>query len=235
MFKTLCLGIALTLNGVAFAEFKNQSEAGVVLTGGNAKTQSWNIQSTSHYKLDKNAFRLKGSYLAAKQRDVESAEKWNLELRYERELDADLNGFLAQSVDGDKFAGILQRYNTDLGAKYFLIKKENDLNWLVEAGYRFTHEHNTSGVIQDFQKARVYTEVEKYWAATTSTKFSAEYIPNFTFADGWLLNSEASVTSALSTTLSVKTSYLINYNNSPSVLTAGRTDTTFTTSLVAKF
>lgn len=233
--RTIFVLCFIILSSPALAQFKTESEAGVVITGGNAKTQSYNVQNKSEYSAAMNVYKITGSYLAAKQRDVESAEKWNLGLRYERELSSKVNGFVSQSVDGDKFAGILQRYNSDLGAKYYLQKSENGMIWFVEVGYRFTRQHSTNDVTDDYQKGRLYTEIERQWALTTSTKFWVEYLPNFTFSEGWLLNAEASVSSALSSIFSVKTAYLVNYNNSPSVSTAGRTDTTFTTSLVARF
>jgi len=221
----------------AFAadEFKNDSEAGVVITSGNTKTQSWHLKDGSQYVFDANTMRFDGDYLSARQNGIESAETWSAGLRYERQLEEMLSGFVSQSVEGDKFSGFLQRYNSDLGAKYFLKKKDKDLILFVEGGYRFTHEHDTDGDLHDYQKGRAYVEAEKYWAAATSTKIWIEYLPNFTFARGWLLNGEASVSSAIGSIFSVKSAYLVKYNNSPPSPTAVPTDTTFTTSLVAKF
>lgn len=233
--KSLILTAALVFLPAVHADFSNESEAGIVLTGGNSDTQSWHAQDTSQYAFDKNSLRFNGNYLAAKQNDLESAQKWSLGLRFERELAEKVSSFVAQSAEGDKFAGVLQRYNSDIGAKFFLAKREKDFTWDVEAGYRFTHEHTTNALLKDYQKGRIYSEAEKYWAATTSTKLWVEYLPNFTFARGWLFNAEASVSSALNSVFSVKTAYLLNYNNSPASPLARKTDTSFTTSLVAKF
>lgn len=227
--------LILMISGSVHAQLSNESEAGVVITGGNTDTQSWNVKDTTKYSLEKNLFKFNGSYLAAKQNDQENAQKWSLGLRYEREISIDVSGFAAQTVEGDKYAGILQRYNSDLGVKHFIFKRDKDLNWTVEAGYRFTHEHTTLETVKDYQKARLYSEVEKYWAETTSTKLWVEYLPNFTESEGWLFNSEASVSSALSSVFSVKTAYLLNYNNAPANPLARKTDTSFTTALVAKF
>ncbi len=234
MRKFIFLALAL-IGNTARAEFKNESEAGIVVTEGNSVTRSYNVKNISQYLFDKNTFRFDGNYLQAKQKGVLSAENWLLALRYERALNEKLSAFLAQSLESDVFAGYRQRYNTDLGAKYFFYKLEKNITWFAEGGYRYTRENSIAGVSKSFQKARLYTEVEKFWTESTSTKLWVEYVPNFTVSDAWLLNSEASVSSALSNVFSVKSAYLVKYNHAPTVASAVKTDTQFTTSLVAKF
>jgi putative salt-induced outer membrane protein len=227
--------LLLLICPLANAQFKDDSEAGVVITGGNTSTQSYNFTDKTDYLLDANTFRLDGHYLAARSNGVETAENWSAGLRYERALAEMVSAFAAQDVESDKFSGYLQRYNSDLGGKYYFFKKDKDLTFFTEDGLRFTHEHDTNADLHDYLKGRVYLEAEKYWAPTTSTKLWVEYLPNFSFGRGWLLNSEASVSSALSSVFSIKTAYLVKYNNAPPTPTAVPTDTQFTTSLVAKF
>ena len=235
MFRTIFNLMLVSLPIAAHAEWKNESQAGIVITGGNSRTQSLNLKSESQYSFTKNTFRFDANYLQAKQSGVKSAESWMLGLRYERAFRETLSGFLAQSVEGDRFAGILQRYNTDVGAKQYLYKRPKDFEWFLEGGYRFTSEHSSDGIKQNFQKGRLYTEAEKFWASATSTKLWLEYIPNFTRSQAWLFNGEVSASSALNSIFSVKTAYLVKYNNEPPVASAMKTDTAFTTSLVAKF
>ena len=233
MYKIL-LVVGLLASLPAYCEFKNESEAGVVVTTGNSKTQSYNIKQMSQYSVGKNLLRFDGKYLNAKQKGVLSAENWLLGLRFEHEISAMFSGFLAQSLESDKFAGYLQRYNTDLGGKYFLDKKEKEFVWFFEGGYRYTREHGTNDVTKKYQKARLYSEVEKYWVKTSSTKLWIEYIPNFTVNKAWQINGEASVSSALDSVFSVKSAYLVQYSNDPAP-GAVKSDSTFTMSLVAKF
>lgn len=219
---------------LAHADFKNDAELGLIVTNGNTKTQSLSLKDATNYTWEKNVATFTGNFLRAEQNDALSAKNWGIGLRYEREIHALLNAFAAQQVEADRFAGIRQRYNSDLGAKYFLRKLDKDFIWFFEAGYRFTKQNNTSGTVDNFQKARVYGEAEKFWSPTTSTKLWVEFQPNFTLSRAWLLNSEASVSSALSSVFAIKTAYLVRINNLPPVA-AGKTDTSFTTSLVAKF
>jgi putative salt-induced outer membrane protein len=235
MKKLIALLLLFPFLSDAHAEYKNETEAGVVITGGNTETQTFNAKNIAEYKQNKNTYRFDGKYLEAEDRNIETAKNWLFSLRYERELSPRWSVFLAQNVEGDRFAGFRQRYNSDLGAKYFFSKREKDFIWFAEAGYRFTYENSTANVSKDYQKARLYTEAEKYWSTTTSTKLWVEYVPNFTQSGAWILNTEASVAAAMSRVFSIKTAYLLRHNNEPPVVTAKKTDTLFTTSLVAKF
>ncbi|RZA09500.1 MAG: DUF481 domain-containing protein [Proteobacteria bacterium] len=225
----LCL-----FSSAAHADFTNDAELGVIVTNGNSKTQSLSVKDQSRYTWDKNVVQFNALGLRAENNDILSAKNWALALRYERELSSIFNAFAAQSAEGDRFNGIRQRFNSDLGAKYFIYKLEKNITWFAEAGYRFTKENSTAGLRNNFQKARLYTEAEKYWNPTVSTKLWAEYLPNFTVGEGWLFNAEASVSATLTSVFAVKSAYLLRYNNLPPVA-AGKSDTGFTTSLVAKF
>lgn len=233
--KALLIALALTLPLPSFAALKNESEAGVVITNGNSHTESYSVKNKSTYEFDKNSLVFTGNWLSATNRGVQSAENWLLALRYERALTEALSVFLQQSVEGDKFAGILQRYNTDVGAKYYFYKLEKDLIWFAEGGYRFTKEHTTRGTNENFHKARLYTEAEKYFNESVSSKLWVEYVPNFTVTRAWLLNSELSLSAAMNAIFALKSGIMLRYNNLPPVATAQKSDITFTTALTAKF
>ncbi len=213
--------------------WKNESQLGVVLTSGNTQTTSISAAQTSSYQFDENILKGVINYLYQKNGTVVSGKSWNLGLRYERVLSERFSIFLAETVEGNEFAGIRQRYNTDLGAKYF-IEKAEALTWFVEAGYRFTQE-NLLIVSHTLHYARFYTEVERKFNPSVSGKYWIEYLPNLTTTADWLLNSEISLSATLSTLFSVKSAYLVRYDNLVNGPGLARTDTTLTTSLVAKF
>ena len=228
------MGLACAHLAQADSKFSNESEAGVVITGGNTKTQSQNYKQQNAYEWSVNQFKFNGQYMRTVSKGIESARNWSLGIRYERILTEAFTGFVAQSVEGDVYAGILQRYNTDLGAKYYFIKQE-DLNWLGELGYRFTAENRIVAPNKQSQFIRAYTEATKDWNKTVNSKLWIEYLPNFTDSKAFFLNTELSLTSLMTQILSLKTAYLIKYANLPAPGTEAKTDTTFTMSLVAKF
>ncbi len=213
--------------------WKNESQAGVVLTSGNTDVTTLSFAQATNYEFNRNILRLFGNYLYQESDDVISGKNWRFGLRYERELSERVSLFAGQNAEGDLFSGIRQRYNTDAGAKYF-IRKEDRLNWFVESGYRYTKE-NLLASSQSKHFGRVYTEIEKKANESVSAKYWIEYLPNFTIANDWLLNTELSLSAALSTLFSVKSAVLVRYDNQVNAPGLEKTDRTFTTSLVAKF
>lgn len=231
----LALALLLSLPALAGSEWDNETEAGLVLANGNSHSETYSAKSKTEYSTGPETYSLSGNFLSAKAKDVRSAESWLAQLRYEHAYTDHLSGFLSQGAEGDIFAGILQRYNSDIGAKYYFYAIEGDVTWLGEIGYRFTREHRTTDVWESLHKARLYTEFEKYWTEAVSSKLWIEYIPTLTRFRNWLLNAELSLSSELTTVLSIKSAILLRYNNTPPLATTQKSDTTFTTALVAKF
>lgn len=228
--------LGVFLGNVAVADeqaLKNESEAGVVIVSGNSESESYSAKHTSTYTWVENLLRFNARYLRTTSFSVESAKQWALGLRYERKLSEKFSVFIGQNVESNFYSGVLQKYNTDLGGKYFFFNREKDLIWLGEGGYRYTVENKTRTISQNFHYARVFTEFVKYFSDGVYGKLWIEYLPNFTVSDDWQMNGEASVSAMISQVFSLKTSYLLNYDNLPN--TGKTTDTTFTTALVATF
>lgn len=214
-------------------ELKNESEVGFVLTKGNTDTQTLSAKHMTSTKFDENVFTFKGSYLNSKTNSVNSADNWSLSLRAERILSDRFSLFLGETVVGDQFQLLRQRYNSDLGVKYYTFKEET-FYWFAEAGYRFSHENFSSGISKNNHIARTYTEAEKKWNEGVSTKYWLEYLPNFSAGKDWMINSEFSVSAILTSLFSIKSAYLVRFDHQP-VTGLKKTDSTVTTSLVAKF
>lgn len=249
------LGLSVLLSALAFiaipaplahaidtapAVFKNESEAGVVVTAGNAPTQTFNFKQANTYEWSGNLFKGSGSYLKSSTRDTETALTWSLGLRYERVLIERLNAFLGQSLESNRFAGFYQRYNSDVGGKYFLFKgsdatpkPEDDLVWSLEGGYRFTVENRSAEQVQQHY-LRLFSDTVKNWSKTFSTRLWVEYLPNLSDTSDHQLNSELSANAALSEVFAIKVGYLVKYRTILLPPATEKLDSQFTTALVAK-
>ena len=214
--------------------FANDSELGVVLTSGNARAESINLKQEDSFTWTRNKVLGSYRYLSNSSNGSETARAWDGDLRYERALSTAFAAYVAQGVEGDPYSGYDRRFNSDVGGKYAILKTDT-FSWDGELGYRYTSEDRTTppNLYSDF--GRVYTEFNKNWTATSSSKFWVEYLPNFSHHKAYLLNSEVSVTSVLTTIVSVKLAYLLKYNADPATGISQKSDTFFTTSLVAKF
>lgn len=235
-YSVLLLSLVLasvSLSARAEEGWKNESAAGVVVVTGNTETTTLNFSQMTLNEFNQNVIKFTAGYLYQKSGEVLSGKSWNLGLRYDRILSDRFSIFLGQSVEGDLFKGIKQRYNTDVGTKYFFTKEET-LTWFGEAGYRYTKE-NAITQSRNLHYLRAYTEVEKKWNASVSSKYWLELLPNLTESSDWLANTELSVSALLTSIFSVKTAYLLKYDNQVNAPGLVKTDRVFTTSLVAKF
>lgn len=228
------VGVVSVSNVQAKEGFSNESELGLVLTSGNTDTQSISAKQGNQYGWSLNTLSFAGRYLRTKTNGMENARSWSLGLRYEREIAERWSLFLGQSVESDVFAGILQRYNTDVGAKYYIVKEEN-MTWLSEAGYRYSVENKSKTVQTTSNYGRLYTEADRAWNESFSTKLWVEYLYNFTVTQDYQFNTELSLSAMLTQIFSVKMAYLVKYDHVPNTGVVHNTDTVFTTALVAKF
>lgn len=224
----------LLLSLPAFAgDWKGEGEAGVIVSTGNSETQSLSARESTEYTWSANTGQFKGSFLQSKNFGRLGARRWDLGLRYEREFSRMWRAFLAETLESDTFAGYKQRYATDLGAKHWLYRIDKEFEWFAELGYRYQWENRTNGSRAKSSLVRTYTEAERIWSETASTRLWVEYLPNLSRSRDWLLNGELSSRFAISSVFAVKLSYSLKYDNEP--VNAKNTDTTYTTALVAKF
>lgn len=238
--KILFLALAALTFQNAFAieaiesKITNESEAGVAVASGNTSSKNYNVKQANAYKFDGNVLKFDARFLNSFSNGVESARYLFGALRYERDLSTDFSLFLSQGFESDKFAGYYLRHLTDVGAKYNITKTET-LTWLVEAGYRYTNEKFNNGKHDYKNSLRAYSEVEKKWNPSVSTKYFVEYIPNLKSGKDYQVNTELSLSAALTDIFSIKTAYLLRYDHQPAPGTKTTTDKLLTTALVAKF
>lgn len=215
--------------------FHNESEAGVVITSGNTRTQSLSFKQQNKYAWDKKTLGFTGSFLQTKNTGVLSAKRWDLQLRFERRVSPDLSFLVAQGVQADRFAGYIQRLNTDLGPRYIILKDGDKLEWASELTFRYSREIKVTGERDPRQQARVFTELKRNWSATASSRVWFEFIPSLRDVTDWEFRGELSSSAAFNAIFSMKATYLLKYDNVPATAAALKRDSEFTTALVAKF
>jgi putative salt-induced outer membrane protein len=198
-------------------------------------TQSLNFAQSNTYGWDEslNLVKFNGKYLDTSNNSVATARYWTAGLRYERSVSQSFSLFAGQAVESDIFSGYNQRYNSDLGGKYF-IYKEDAFAWSVEAGYRYTIENRLLGQVHQ-NYLRAYTEATRDWTKTFSTKADVEYLPNLTVSTDYQINSEVAASAAINDSFAIKVGYVVRYRNLPPPPAIHTTDTQFTTALVSKF
>jgi putative salt-induced outer membrane protein len=242
------LGLLLALwVGQAQAQLTNESELGMVIVGGNAETQTTNLKHQSMYKQDANQYGFKARYTKAENtvngEKQLAAQNWATGLRYDRALAEKFGAFVSYDIESDRFAGYLQRDQAGIGLTRTVYDTE-EFKWSGEVGY--TH------LTQDFANS---DEVGRVSGAKVATKASGKVKEGITAAltfdysyffddmlkseqdqgQNYFFNAEPSLAILLNNMFSLKLAYLIKYQNQLPAGVEERTDTTYSTTLVAKF
>ena len=224
----------LSMSLFAHAQLTNESELGIASANGNTKTQTYTFKQLNDYKWEKNVLSFKSRYLNARANGTETARYFMLGLRYEKELSNHFGLFAGETFEKDKFANIDKRFMTDAGGKYRFIDSEMT-KFFSELGYRYMHEERLDDSFAFSNYGRVYAEWEHKWNTSFSTRYWAEYLPNFTDNKDWQFNTELSISAVLTEIFSLKSGILLRYDKLPAPGVVYNTDTLFTTALVAKF
>lgn len=231
----ILIAALLLVPAVCLAQFTNESELSMVKTGGNSEVQTTNTKTTNLYKWDKSQVKAGGHYTYGESNNGVSARNWDVNGKFERELSAHVSYFVGEVLEGNNFTGIKTRYNSDAGAKYYYIKTDLK-NLFSELGYRYTIEDRFAPAENTYDnKGRLYNELNHKVSETVQYKLWLEYVPNFTESKDYLINGEASLTSILNSTFSLKVAYLGMYDNQPAQAGFKNFDYVTTTALVAKF
>jgi putative salt-induced outer membrane protein len=239
--KSLFLALTLVmLSQSVFAvevidgKFANESEAGLSVAAGNTSAKNYNLKQANALKLGENVLKFDARFLNSFSNNVESSRYLFGALRYERALNEKFSLYVSQGFESDKFAGYHLRELSDFGGKYNILKEET-IYWFAEAGYRYTKEEFNNGAHSYKNSLRAYTETEKKWTPSVSTKYFVEYVPNVKVGKDYQINTEFSVSAALTNIFSIKSAYLLRYDHMPAPTSTTKTDTLLTTALVAKF
>lgn len=215
------------------SSLSNESEVSVVSVNGNTQSESYSAKQKITYKIESDIFTVFGRYLQTKTGSTETGKQWEASLRYERELGEKWAAFLQHGAESNFYAGFVQRDNSDIGGKYYFIKSDAE-NLFSEAGVRYTKYFD--GTTSSYSNSgRVYLEYSKKFNDSVVGKFWAEYLPNFKDSDAYLVNYEPSISVMMNQIFSLKAAYLVKTHNKTISPTDKRDDTTFTTSIVAKF
>jgi putative salt-induced outer membrane protein len=232
--KQLLLALFLCPIIHAHAQLTNESEVGIASANGNTRTQTYNIKQLNNYKWEQKTIGFRSRYLNAKANGVETARFFMAGVRFEQKTTDYISLFLGETFEKDKFANIDKRLITDAGAKYISLETERT-KFFTELGYRYMQEDRLDDTSAFSSYARLYSEWEHKWNPGFSTRYWGEYLPNISEANDWQFNTEFSASAVMTSIFSLKTGVLLRYDHLPAPGVKYKTDTLFTTAIVAKF
>lgn len=233
--KNIILLLIILFPMTSFAQLKNETELSVIASGGNSEVQTTNAKTSNLYQWEKYSTTFGGHYTYGENGDNVSVRNWDVNSRAERELNHKIAVVMGEIIEGNKFTAIKARYNSDAGMKYYYSKNDRR-KFFTELSYRYAVEDRYRPLENTYDhKARFYNEYDEKYSETLQYKLWFEYVPNFSDGHDYLINGEASITSILNSTFSLKVAYKGMYDNSPAFSGFKNYDYLTTTSLVAKF
>jgi len=240
VMKILVVLALVTVPLTALAEEKetsrwtDQAELGYVSTSGNTSTSTLALRNDLGYSFADN---IKGTWslrvLNAETAGITTAERYFTEFRLDFGFSERLYGFGKANWLQDRPSGVDYRITAGVGAGYhFLTGPKHDL--LGEAGFDYTDEKYTDDTGGNFLATRLFGKYGYNFNDKNRFTQSLEYAPDLGRLSNYRFNSETAFTSAISDIFSLKTAYVINYNNEPPA-GFGKTDKVFSVTLVADF
>ena len=236
LFMGLVITLAVATAGHAEEKkWADEAELSYVDTGGNTEVSTLSAKNLLKYAFSERWLAsLKLSVLRGESDGERNAENYLTEVRLDYLFTDRAYSSAIAGWSKDQFAGIDGRLYVGPAVGYKLLTEPKHL-LLAETGLNLVDEQYTDDTDKDYIEGRLFSQYE--YILTDRNKFSQslEFLYNFEESKDSNLNSETAVTSALNHYLSLKTSYVIKYDNRPVPSTLEKTDTILGVTLVVSF
>jgi putative salt-induced outer membrane protein len=264
LIKKIALSTLLASTLVVAAEpdlkkddaFVTHTELGYIETQGNTETKTFNLDAKVKKGWGRNIFELHFDGQYASDKEIETKNKYLLELEYDYEITDRLAFDYLLGYKTDKFSSFDYQFYTGPGAKYKAIVSTKH-NLSVEGNILYAVDeisaiyYNGTDVIQypastAGATSKVNSSTDNYaayrakgvytWQMLENLKFDQElsYRGSFEDFDKHFIFSKSALTSKFSDMFSASLSYKVDYVNEPADAKEN-TDTTLTLNLIVDY
>jgi putative salt-induced outer membrane protein YdiY len=189
--------------------WKNSTEFSLVSTNGNSRATTTSAKEDFVYETTRWRFNLFGNALGAKDSGDVTAEEYAAGEKVDFKLTAKDYLYERFKWESNRFAGIRHRYDANAGYGRTLVDVQKH-KLLGEIGPGYINEERIDAPRNDFPSGRLYSKYEYRMTEKSSLSQSGEYIHNFDDRDGYRLNTETALTASVTSTVSMKTSFVWN-------------------------
>lgn len=191
--------------------------AGASFTSGNTDTSLYNVSLLTEHKAETQEFRAgaEGSY--GKTDSDTTTENAKGFATYRRFLSERTYGVFDGTLSYDSIAGVDYRLILSPGIGHYLVKAEKT-QFLVEIGPAYIRE-KVGGDENEIWAFRLAERLDHTLSPTAKFWQSAEYLPEMSDVESYLLNAELGVDAALNASMSLRIVLQDTYDSTPA---AGR-------------
>lgn len=173
------------------------------------------------------------TYVNAKTDSVESANQLRIGGRAEYKITNKFSAFAGVTYERNVYAGFNRRLDELAGLQWQALAEPTD-SVSVDGGGVYTQQDNKDGTTDQSPSARGAVAYKHVFKANTFFAQSLEYVPNLKESGEYRLNSETAAVAPISTRISLKLAYVVQYNSRPPD-TFQTTDRVFTSGLQVSF
>ncbi len=210
-------------------------------TNGNANATAINVTNKLKYSLRGWAVAQDLAFFYGEAENKVNANFWNGGLRGERRLTERLGAFVATRFDRNVLQGVSSRFEEGVGLDFKAIDAARDKLTFVLGASMFQQTltpGSTSAFKRNYPAARVGADYKHNFSDIAFFQQTAEFLPNLSDTEVYLLNTESALVAPLSKNLGIKVGYVIRYNAQPPIrdeIQLKKTDTFFSSGLTYSF
>lgn len=195
-------------------------DLGLVDVSGNKSVSTFNVNERLVRRVERWEFRQDFGAVYGKTDGVESSNLWRAGLRGDFGLSPRFALYGLTAFDRNKFAGIKSRFAEGIGGVAKLVTTDID-QFNVEAGFQLTQQKNVDGTDESFSSLRGATSWKHAFSKAAYFFQGVEFLPNLDNSKDLRINTETAVVAPLSTHVGMKFSYVVRFDNEPSLNAAG--------------
>jgi putative salt-induced outer membrane protein len=222
-------GVMIAL-GVSFSDARAQAAAppasefsadlGFVSVSGNTSVTTLSMGEKWIRRLTRWEFKQELGAVYGKTEGTETSNVWRASVRVDYGLGSNLALYARTAFDRNKFAGVKSRFGEGIGLVARLLA--NDVDQLnLEGGFELTQQDNLDGTSDSFSSLRAATSWKHMFGTNAYFSQGIEFLPNLEESDDYRINSETAVVAPLSSRVAMKASYVLRFDNLPSLNAAG--------------
>jgi len=195
------------------------ADLGFVSVSGNTSTITLSFAEKLIRRIPRWEFRQEFGSVYGETDDTQTSNMLRALLRADYGLDG-VAVYGRGTFDKNKFAGIDSRFGEGIGLAWRVKKTEiNQLN--LEGGFELTQQDNLDGTSESFSSLRAATTWKHIFSENSYFFLGLEYLPSLEVSEDYRINSEASVVVPLSAHVAMKASYIVRFDNLPSLNASG--------------
>lgn len=196
------------------------ADLGFVSVSGNTSVTTLSLGEKWIRRMSRWEFLQELGAVYGKTEGTETSNLWKASVRGDYGLGGNVAAYVRTAFDRNKFAGVKSRFAEGVGLVAKPITNDKD-QLKIEGGFELTQQDNLDGTSDSFSSLRLASTWKHAFNDKTYAFQGIEYLPNLDESSDYRINSETTVVAPLSTRVAMKASYLVRFDNLPSLNAAG--------------